>query len=46
MSFDVIIIGGGLNGLTAAARLAKSGRRAVVLEKRPVTGGLAAPIEI
>jgi phytoene dehydrogenase-like protein len=37
----VVIIGGGVNGLTAAAQLAKSGVRTVVLEARPVVGGAA-----
>ena len=32
--FDVIIIGGGHNGLTAAAYLAKAGKKTVVLEAR------------
>lgn len=36
---DVIIIGGGHNGLTAAAYLAKAGRKVLVLERRPVLGG-------
>jgi phytoene dehydrogenase-like protein len=39
--YDVIIIGGGHNGLVAAGLLAKRGRRVVVLEKRAVTGGAA-----
>lgn len=37
--FDVVIIGGGHNGLVAAGYLAKSGARVLVLEKRSVVGG-------
>jgi phytoene dehydrogenase-like protein len=40
--YDVIVIGAGHNGLTAAALLAKRGRRVVVLESRDVIGGMAA----
>ena len=40
--YDVIVIGAGHNGLTAAALLAKKGRRVLVVEARPVVGGLAA----
>lgn len=40
-SYDAIVIGGGHNGLVAAAYLARSGRRTVVLEARPVVGGAA-----
>src|SRR5215204_7045455 len=36
---DVIIIGGGHNGLTAAAYLARAGKKVLVLERRPVIGG-------
>lgn len=36
--FDVIVIGGGVNGLTAAAYLAKSGLKTVVVEKRDQLG--------
>lgn len=39
--YDVIVIGGGHNGLVAAGLLAKRGRRVVVLERRPVVGGAA-----
>jgi phytoene dehydrogenase-like protein len=40
--YDTIIIGGGHNGLVAAAYLAKAGRRVCVLERRHVLGGCAA----
>src|SRR6476469_3004604 len=40
-SFDAIVIGGGHNGLVAAAYLARSGARTLVLEARPKTGGAA-----
>jgi len=36
---DVIIIGGGTNGLAAAGRLAKAGRKVLVLEQAAVAGG-------
>jgi len=39
--YDVIVIGGGHNGLVAAGLLAKRGRRVVVLERRDVVGGAA-----
>jgi phytoene dehydrogenase-like protein len=40
--YDVIIIGAGHNGLTAAATLAKRGRRVLLLEQREQTGGMSA----
>ena len=40
-SFDAIVVGGGHNGLVAAAYLARSGARTVVLESRSKTGGAA-----
>jgi phytoene dehydrogenase-like protein len=39
--YDVVVIGGGHNGLVAAAYLAKAGLRTVVCERRPVVGGAA-----
>ena len=38
---DVVVIGGGFAGLSAATALAAAGRRVTVLEKRPVLGGRA-----
>jgi phytoene dehydrogenase-like protein len=42
---DVVIIGGGHNGLACAAYLAKAGLDVLVLEKREVLGGAAATEE-
>src|ERR1700693_4576974 len=39
--YDAIIVGGGHNGLVAAAYLAQSGARTLVLEARNKTGGAA-----
>lgn len=39
--YDVVIIGGGHNGLTAAAYLAAAGLKTLVLEKNAVVGGAA-----
>ena len=44
--YDAIIIGGGHNGLVAAAYLARGGRRTLVLERRPLVGGAAVSEEI
>lgn len=41
-SFDAIVIGGGINGLAAAGRLALSGAKVTLLEATPAIGGMAA----
>lgn len=46
MQHDVIIIGAGHNGLTAAAYLAKAGKSVLVLERREVVGGCAVTEEV
>jgi len=38
-SWDAIVVGGGHNGLTAAAYLARAGRTVLVLERRDQVGG-------
>ncbi len=40
-NFDVIIIGGGLGGLTAGAKLAKEGKKVCLIEQHSIPGGCA-----
>ncbi|ORA22905.1 phytoene desaturase family protein [Mycobacterium aquaticum] len=44
--FDVIIVGGGHNGLVAGSYLAGSGLRVLLLERRETIGGLCATAEL
>ena len=44
--FDCLIIGGGHNGLVAAAYLAKAGKSVCVLERRHVLGGCSVTEEL
>src|SRR5436190_14781481 len=45
-TYDAIVVGGGHNGLTNAAYLAKSGLRVLVVERRPMVGGAAITEEL
>ncbi|RZV39054.1 MAG: NAD(P)/FAD-dependent oxidoreductase [Chromatiales bacterium] len=46
MQHDIIVIGAGHNGLTAAAYLARAGKKVLVLERRDVVGGCAVTEEV
>lgn len=45
LSYDAIIVGGGMAGLTAAAYLSRSGLRVLLCEKEKKTGGLVNSFE-
>jgi phytoene dehydrogenase-like protein len=44
--YDAIVVGGGVNGLTCAAHLARSGVRTLLVEQRASVGGCAAESEL
>ena len=44
--YDAIVVGGGHNGLTAAAYLARAGLSTLVVERRPIIGGCCVTEEI
>jgi phytoene dehydrogenase-like protein len=45
-SYDAVVVGGGHNGLTCAAYLAKAGRKVLVLERRHIVGGATVSEEL
>ena len=45
-AFDVVVVGGGSNSLTAGAYLAKAGKSVLVLEKNAYCGGGACSVEV
>src|ERR1700710_2507709 len=44
--YDAIVVGGGHNGLTAAAYLARAGLRTCVVERRDILGGACVTEEL
>lgn len=41
MSYDLVIVGGGIAGIAAAVQAARQGCRVALVEKTALTGGLA-----
>lgn len=46
VEFDVVVVGAGVGGLCAAAKLAHGGRRVLVVEREPQVGGRASTVEV
>src|SRR5512139_1337039 len=44
--YDAIVIGAGLGGLTAAALLARAGRRTLIIERKGSVGGAASTYKV
>ena len=44
--YDAIVVGGGHNGLTTGAYLARSGLRTLILERRHILGGACVTEEV
>jgi len=44
--YDVVVIGAGLGGLTAAALLARAGRKTLLIERNPSVGGAATTYKV
>ena len=45
-TWDAIVVGGGHNGLTTGAYLAKAGLRTLIVERRPILGGACVTEEV
>ncbi|MEZ5156970.1 MAG: NAD(P)/FAD-dependent oxidoreductase [Solirubrobacterales bacterium] len=45
-NWDAIVVGGGHNGLTTGAYLARAGLRTLILERRPILGGACVTEEV